>query len=122
MKAGIKVGYMKTVEARPDVMVPHYVEHNYLGDILNNTRRWAGSGVVNDDLNLTNRISIIADPYMMRCQNEIRYVWWQGVKWEVSSIEWDRPRIILSLGGVYDVPDTDSPELQSRANDIFTES
>lgn len=121
MKAGIKVGYMVTREVRPDVYAPHYTERNYLGDVLNNTRRWEQSGnQTNDNIGISNRISIIADPYAITNQNNIRYVTFMGVKWFVSSIEWQAPRIILTLGGVYNVPDEDSAELQARANAIYS--
>jgi len=32
---------------------------------------------------------------------EVVYIWWQGRKWSVRSIEYKRPRIELTLGGLY---------------------
>jgi hypothetical protein len=34
----------------------------------------------------------------------MRYVEWAGVRWDVTDVEVQRPRLILRLGGVYHGP------------------
>lgn len=95
------VGYAQTVETSPGVWQPVITERDYFGDIVRNMRRYEASGQVNDDLNIANEISIVADPFA--CQNFqcMRYVEFMGAKWKILSAEIQHPRIILTIGGVY---------------------
>lgn len=97
------VGYAKTVETSPGVSVEQITERNYYGDVIRNTRRLQSADKVNDDINISNEISIIADPYANDHFYAIRYVVFQGAKWKVSNIDVQYPRLILSLGGLYNV-------------------
>lgn len=73
----------------------------YFGELLKNSRRFQNSGQLNDDLIITNEISIIADQFAYNHFSTIRYVEFLGVKWKVTNISVEHPRLILSLGGVY---------------------
>lgn len=97
-----KVGYVTTVETRPGVWMPdQVVERPYYGEILRYTRRWQGAEKANDNLNISNQISILADPYAYEHFSEIRYVYWKNTKWKVPDIEVSYPRLILTIGEVY---------------------
>ena len=97
-----KVGYIVSTEVEPGVWLPKPVERNYYGDVLSNTSKWANaSNKVNDDLNVSNRISILADPFAYRTFNAIKYVEFMGALWDVTNVEVQYPRLILSVGGVY---------------------
>ena len=97
------VGYAKTVETSPGVSVEQITERNYYGDVIRNTRRLQSADKVNDDINISNEISIVADPYANDHFYAIRYVVFQGTKWKVSNVDVQYPRLILSLGGLYNV-------------------
>ena len=97
------VGYAKTVETSPGVSVEQFTERNYYGDVIRNTRRLQSADKVNDDINVSNEISIVADPYANNHFYAIRYVVFQGAKWKVSNVDVQYPRLILSLGGLYNV-------------------
>lgn len=99
-----KVGFVRTEKTAPGVWTPHKEERSYTGDVTRNYRRWDTSGNVNDDFNVTNTISIIADNYAYECMGLMRYVVWMGTKWKISSVEVERPRLLISIGGVYDDP------------------
>lgn len=77
------------------------VEKNYYGDVLKHNRRWDAGEGVNDDLSVTNRISIVADDETFAHCSGIRYVRWMNAYWKVVSFDVERPRIILNLGGVW---------------------
>lgn len=97
-----KVGYCSTVEVRPGVWVEdQIVERPYYGDVLRFSRRYKGGDKVNDDLEISNQISILADPYAYEHFSEIRYIEWIGVKWKVPTVEVEYPRLKLTVGGVY---------------------
>ena len=97
------VGYAKTVETSPGVSVEQITERNYYGDVIRNTRRLQSADKVDDDINISNEISIVADPYANDHFYAIRYVVFQGAKWKVSNVDVQYPRLILSLGGLYNV-------------------
>ena len=98
-----KIGYAETVETEPGIYEEQIVERSYFGDLIRNTRKLQNSGGVNDDINVGNEISIVADPYANEHFYSMRYVEFMGTKWKVSNIEVQYPRLILSLGGVYNV-------------------
>ena len=96
-----KIGYAETSETAPGVWKTQVVEKDYYGEMTRITRRWEKSQNLNDDLNISNELSILADPYAQNHFHTMRYVTFQGVKWTVTSVEVQYPRLILSLGGVY---------------------
>jgi len=85
-------------------------ERFYRGEIRRNTKRWDNGSGVNPNLNISNTISIIADPYCKNHLNAIRYLRWLSGYWEISSVEVESPRLILSIGGVYNGPTLGAPE------------
>lgn len=95
------IGYITQKEISPGVWDEVVVEKSYRGDILQDTRRWQVSEHKNDNLTISNYLSIIADPFAYENSSTIRYVSWLGVRWKVDKIEIQRPRLILTLGEVY---------------------
>lgn len=96
-----KIGYASTVETKPGVYEEQIVERSYYGDLIRNTRRLQSSDKVNDDINISNEISIVADPYATNNFHTMRYAVFMGTKWKISNVEVSYPRLILTLGGVY---------------------
>lgn len=101
------VGYIDTVEVEPGIWEETIVEHNYYGDMLKNITKFQPSGGVNDDININNKISIVADPYANENFHKMRYVELEGAKWKITNVEVNRPRLILTVGGVYNGPQTE---------------
>ena len=95
------IGYAKTVETMPGVWTEQITERDYYGDVIRNSRRLQSSDKVNDDLSISNQISIVADPYAINNFHSMRYAEFMGAKWKVSDIEVQYPRLLLTLGGVY---------------------
>lgn len=100
------IGYAETTETAPGVWTEVITERNYSGDVIRNTRRLQSSENLNDDLVINNIISIIADPYAYQNFHTMRYVYWMGVFWKITSVEVQRPRLLLTIGGVYNVKKT----------------
>lgn len=96
-----KIGYANTVETKPGVYEEQIVERSYYGDLIRNTRRLQSADQVNDDINISNEISIVADPYATNNFHTMRYAVFMGTKWKISNVEVSYPRLILTLGGVY---------------------
>lgn len=95
------VGYANNTEPNSGVVVEEITTREYYGDVLYNTRRLENSGEINDDINVSNKISIVADPYALDNFWKIRYATFMGQKWKVKSVDVERPRLILTLGGLY---------------------
>jgi hypothetical protein len=103
-----EVGYGESVETPSDsgVWVDVITEVPYYGDVVRNTRKLESGESINDDILVNNSISIVADDYAIKHFMKIKYVRWAGVLWTVTSVEVKAPRLILSLGSVYNGPTT----------------
>lgn len=89
-------------EKRPGIVTGLVVEKQYYGEVLRNSRTSTSGDKVNNDLSVTNSITIVADAFAHEHFFAIRYVRWAGQVWEVPTVDAQtRPRLILSLGGVY---------------------
>jgi len=95
------IGYAETVETSPGVWQEQITERNYSGDVLRNTSKWRDGENLNSNLNIDNRLSIVADPFAYDNFHTMRYIQWMGSKWQIMSVEVQRPRLILTIGGVY---------------------
>ncbi len=96
-----KIGYVTNEETRPGIWESDVKEKQYSGDINRFVRRWQNGTKVNDDVNISAQVSVIADTYLLENSHCIRYVKLKKVAWEVVSIEPQPPRLILDLGGIY---------------------
>ena len=98
------VGFVGTVDDGHGVYSPADIERPYTGDLVRNNRRWqAQQESINDDLTMSNEISILADDFLIENDHMIKYVTINGgsSKWKVNSIQMDYPRVKLQIGGVY---------------------
>ena len=101
-----KVGFTVPTEIRPGVWEDSVVERQYYGDVIRNTRRKESGDRVLDDINISNEISIIADQFANENFHHMTYVEFMGALWKVSTVAVQRPRLVLTVGGVYNGPKT----------------
>jgi len=101
-----EVGYGESVEspAGSGKWVDQMVEFPYYGDVVRNTRRLEAGEGLNKDISVANSISIVADQYADQHFFAIRYVKWAGARWTVTSVEVKSPRLLLTLGDIYNGP------------------
>ena len=92
----------KTEETEPGYYEEVIVVKPYIGDLIRNTRiLQTSNSSTNDSINITNQISIIADPYARDHYYSIRYAEFSGAKWKVTNVDASQyPRLILTLGGL----------------------
>lgn len=95
------IGYAESVETSPGVWEENIIERPYYGDFGRNTRQLQSSGNLNDNVNISNEISIVSDPYANQNFHAMRYLEWMGTKWKISNVEVSYPRLILTVGGVF---------------------
>lgn len=100
------VGYGESIENPSDsgVWIDTITEVPYYGDVIRNTRKLDAGESLNDDITVNNSISIVADDYAIKHFFKIKYVRWAGVLWTVTNVEVKSPRLVLSLGSVYNGP------------------
>jgi hypothetical protein len=100
------VGYGSSVE-RPEgsgIWVDEVEEYYYSGDVIRSARRLDEGQNLNNDLSVVNRISIVANQYANQHFFNIKYVGWMGALWTVTNVEVQAPRLILTMGSVYNGP------------------
>lgn len=104
MKFYGKVGYVVSEESttNPGVWEEIETERYYYGDVESRRASWQNqSDSTVGDKKVTNKISILADQFAFEHFSCLRYIEFMGVKWEVTDITVERPRLIISTGGVY---------------------
>lgn len=95
------IGFEQTVEVTPGRWEEKITKREYYGDLTRNTRRLQTTDQVNDDINVSNELSIVADPFARDNFHSMRYVEFMGTRWKITSVEVLFPRLILTIGGVY---------------------
>ena len=98
------IGFIEDQETSQDVYEQVAIERSYRGDFIKISKRWSNTEYLNDDLTINNEISIVADSYLLKHIYAMRYVKFEGTAWKIESLTIQRPRIIISIGGVYNGP------------------
>lgn len=99
-----KIGYVESLEdeTKPGVWANKVTEREYFGDIIRQINRWsASSDSTIDDLSVDNQISIVSDTFAEEHIRFMRYIEFMGAKWKINSLEVRYPRIIVTMGGLY---------------------
>ena len=95
------IGFAVTQEVTPGIHKEVLVNMPYTGDVLRESNKWSSGESVSGTLQLSSRISVIADPFAVSNISTIRYVSWMNVRWAIKNVVIQHPRIILTLGEVY---------------------
>lgn len=100
------VGYVTQTETSPGIWQSIPVERKMRGDVFRLASSVTGDGRVrdgkiNEDIDIQQRISLVADPFAYENFSSLKYITYMGVKWKITGVEVQRPRLILTLGGVW---------------------
>lgn len=95
------IGFATQIQTEPGIWEEVIEERHYYGDVYRNRIRHLNNDRINSDGDISNEISIIADPYLNQNITAIRYITYMGVKWLVNDIDIDPPRMNLTIGGEY---------------------
>lgn len=101
-----KIGYGKSVEtpSGSGVWIDEITEIPYYGNVIRDTSKLVSGESLNPNFTVGNSISIIADEFANENFSAIKYIRWTGALWTVTNVEVQRPRLILTLGTVYNGP------------------
>lgn len=109
------IGFAMQVEDPPHsgIVKEQILERKYTGDVLRSSVKNENGEYLNSNLNIDNQISIVADSFAFENTHIMRYVTFLNAKWSIKNISVSFPRLILTIGGVYNGgsgPSTVSPE------------
>lgn len=96
-----RIGFVMTVETEPSVFESVLEYRFYKGDVIKNSIKWQRSENTNDNLNVSNHISIVADSFAIENLGRMKCVEYMGSKWKVIEAIFEHPRITLYLGDLY---------------------
>jgi hypothetical protein len=99
------VGYAADEQTAPGVWDEAITERTYYGDVIRNSRRLGPPSTVppetNSEISLENSFSVLGDAYAYENFMKMRYVLWEGSYWAITTVEVQRPRLILTIGGLW---------------------
>ena len=103
------VGFAEYVELPGSITEERIVTHPYYGDVLRNIRRYESADQLHDNLTINNEFSIIADAYAYENFHNLKFIEYMGTRWKAASVTVERPRLLISVGGVYNGPKETQP-------------
>lgn len=109
------IGFVQSVETVPGVHKKVATEYQYTGDVLRDSHAYEKGESLNDNLNINNRFSIVANDFALLNVEFMQYITWMGSRWKITNAVFERPRIILTIGGVYNGPTPIAPEPDPEA-------
>lgn len=97
------IGFSITAETPPGsgVYRSSITERSYHGEVYRDSRRWAKAEGLNDDLLISNQISLVSDVFALENLPHMRYITMYKQKWCITDIEVNYPRIVITMGGLY---------------------
>jgi hypothetical protein len=95
------IGYVQTVETQPGIWSEKPVEKRYYGDIVKDNRKLIEPSQINSDITISNNISIVCNKFMLENLAYMKYLSFMNSKWKISSVDIKPPRMIITLGGLY---------------------
>ena len=101
-----KVGYLITEDVGHGIHKERIIERPYFGDVNRQAYNWSAGSSLNDNITISNEFSIVADAFAYENLYTMKYITYLGTKWKITNANIARPRIILSIGGIYNAPHT----------------
>jgi len=95
------VGYVTQTETVPGVWTPDEIVRQMKGDIIRQSSSSQNDDKVNSDVSFNHRVSLLGDAFAFGNYFDIRWIQINGRKLEVTSVEINRPRIVVTVGGMW---------------------
>lgn len=98
------VGFGHSVEKAKGVHEDVITTRVYKGEVVRNNRAFNANQEIEGEITTSHSINIVADSYALANHQAIRFVEWGGGFWYVTTVQTNRPRLLLGLGGPYNGP------------------
>lgn len=95
------VGYVTQEEKVPGVWSQVETQRMMKGDVISQSSHSQNGDKLNSDITLNQRVSLLGDLYAFNNYYNLKWIKIHGRKWTVSSVEIQRPRIIVAVGGLW---------------------
>lgn len=95
------IGYALAGETQPGVWGEDIIEKKYYGDVVRDNRKILDQEEINGHININNSISVVSNSFMLENMAYMRYITFMKSKWKITSVDIKPPRIIISIGGLY---------------------
>lgn len=95
------VGYVIQAEVRPGVWDTDETVRQMKGDIIKLSSNSQNDDKVNSDVSFNHRVSLLGDAFAFGNYFDIKWIQINGRKLEVTSVEINRPRIVVTVGGMW---------------------
>lgn len=95
------IGYALSQEITPGVWVDSIVEKKYFGELVRDNRRIVDKNQINDAISINNNISVVTNKFMLENLSFMKYMSFMKSKWKISNVEVKPPRLIITLGDMY---------------------
>ena len=95
------IGYALAEETQPGVWTEVPTEKNYYGEVVKDNRRIVDQAQINGTINISNNISVVSNKFMLENMAFMKYLTFMGSKWKITSVDVKPPRLILTIGGLY---------------------
>lgn len=96
-----KIGFSTSVEVEPGYWEEQIIEKQYTGDVITHSVKRQNSEGVNQNINISSSISIIANPFANKHCSEMTYITYMGARWKITDITPEFPRLKLTIGDLY---------------------
>ena len=96
-----ELGYLVETDLGNGITEPSIIYKKCKGDLLENRRTSQNSNEIIEGVQLSNKFSIIANPFMLENLGKLKVVKYLGVPWEINSAGYNKPRVIIDVKGVY---------------------
>lgn len=97
------IGFTSTSEEAQGVWVETITERYYFGDVKKDFSKRNNNNVINDSVSVDIQISIMGDFVAFNSISEMKYITYNGSKWNITNVEVVRPRLVISIGGISNV-------------------
>lgn len=98
------IGFSISKETAPGVYEDDITERTYYGDVVRDLRKENRTDKVVRDVTISNSFSVVADPFAFENFKFIKYLKYMGIAWNVESVEVQYPRLLISVGGIWNGP------------------
>lgn len=96
-----QIAFSNQSEVEPGVWEDEPVVRDYYGTLNKVSKKNESTAEINQDIAVTNTLSVIADPFLLDSFQNILYVTFGGAKWKVSSVSVGYPELTLTFGDLY---------------------